>query len=169
VLEAQQRIVWEGSTWIQMGTEGQEVRRGCPVELRTMPPWVMIGEIPLSVVVARTLVSLDRFDWLAFGLMRHAVGLITAGWGACAAEVIEWFVPLERGAWVVKEASYTLGRPCAPPFVEELIGLILVNAVYAKGGLEADMMVLDQVRRVRWEGPAALGAFAIGAVLTGRC
>lgn len=162
-LEVQDRIVWEGSTWVHLGPDGQEVARGRPMELRTMPEWALLGQIPLPLTAARALAPLERFEWLAFGLMRHAVGLVVGGWGERAADVPGWFAPLEEGAWVVAEATYDLVGPWVPPITADLGGLALRGATYRAGGLEATMRVLDKVHPVRWEGPRALGAFAIGA------
>lgn len=164
-VEAQERIQWEGSTWVRLGPDGQEVARGRPVELRTMSEWTTLGSLPLPLATVRALAPLVQFDGLAFGLMRHAVGLIVGGWGERASEVPGWFDPLDGGAWVVAEASYELVGPWSAPFTEDLAGGMLRGVRYGDGLLTADMRVLDRVYPVRWEGPRALGAFAIGAVL----
>jgi len=165
LVETQARIAWEGSTWVRLGPDGQEVARGRPMDLRTLPEWALLGEIPLSLTVARVLAPLEHFDRLAFGLMRHAVGLVVGGWGERAADVPGWFATLEGGAWVVAEAAYVLAGPLGPPLTEDLAGSVLTGVGYRDGGLEATMRVLDKGHAVRWAGARALGAFAIGATL----
>jgi hypothetical protein len=165
VLEVQERVVWSGLQWVRLGPDGTEVARGGPRDLRKTAPWEPLGAIPLPLGAARALAPLALFDRLAYGLMRHAVGLLVGGWGDRAADVAGWFSPLAGGAWVVPEAHYLLEGPLGPPLAEDFAGGRLSGVRWADGGLAATLEVLGAGRPVRWEGALALGAFAIGAIL----
>ena len=108
---------------------------------------------------------LEQFDRLAYGVMRHAVGLIVGGWGDHAADIAGWFCPLAEGYWVVREATYLLRGPFLDPIAADFAGAVLREVRVVDAGVEADLVLPGVAQAVRWEGLTAIGAFAVGAVL----
>jgi hypothetical protein len=71
--------------------------------------WERAGEIPIDEAwVAWT--GVPDCDACVYGMMRHMVGLVAAGYGDDPEEVVGWFADVSLSQWLVHGAAYRIGR-----------------------------------------------------------
>lgn len=109
--------------FVELDANGN-VDRTTPVnKMKYGDPWRLAGEIPVSKEIV-DLCGLQDFDWFLYGLMRHAVGLVTFGFGDDPADVMSWFGDISAADYIVG-GTYEVVGPERKPF-EGLDGVKLV-------------------------------------------
>jgi hypothetical protein len=122
IVAFQPRLVYDGEWAAWFDVNGEETRRVPRTQVRWGEPWEEIGRIPVNREAVAALCTPMQYPWLVHGVMRHAVGLVTGGWGETAAEAVEWAARVEDGDFLLPEAEYEIVGPCWSPLFEEWVG-----------------------------------------------
>jgi len=135
-----------GSTVFEVDPDGDIERSGHVHGFEWGDPWKIIGEIWLTDEIAK-MCSPVKFGVFSVAMMRHAVNMISEGYGDCPEDVIRWF--REPGMGYMEGADFLFERDSGQ--FEGLIGQRAhVERRSEKDGTES-MVAAIEVGRSRFE------------------
>jgi len=162
-LEWQQRTEQAPGGMIRtLDVNGAVVAEGPLHRHRWAPTWALAGSIPLG----DTLVAwcgVRNYDACAYGIQRHAAGLLAYGYGDTPEDVADWFADPADLDWAIDGVRYRIDRSFPP--LDGLVGSIGVLDASGQHPV-LNLRVIDRIYPISLEDSSSQCALLCAALLS---